>query len=159
MAEVPITLYKSYSDESSSTWQPVSSVLDSTVTAPQNTLRLVTWNVWYEAVEQETRFSGFIKEISVIPGPQVDIIALQEVTPQFLHWLQSSDHIQSDWLLTDRWDKSHEAGIPNNWYGIMFLVRKKWAGSVRGWAKRFPTSKQGRFVEMVEIFHDNTSLV
>ena len=164
MAAIPINFYQwrptnlngSPTDFS---WQPVASHPQDTANTPQNSLRLVTWNVWYEDVEQKTRFSGFLDELLNIPGPPVDIIALQEVTRQFLEWLQLSPSIRSHWLLTDRWDEAHHKAVPQNWYGTMFLVRRHLAGNIRGWAKKFPTSKMGRFVEMVEIFHRDTSVV
>lgn len=162
MAAVPITFYQLLDGPNTTkpNWQPIGHFSPNEPFADRpKRLRLITWNVWYEQVEQESRFSGFIKEISTITASPVDIIALQEVTPRFLSWLQADITIGSNWLLTDPWDESHRKGIPENWYGIIFLVNRKWARNIRGWAQAFPTSKMGRFVEMVEFFCGDESIV
>src|SRR5436190_23508683 len=110
MAAVPIPFYEWSSTSSLSSnqdWQLVYPSLQRSheIEKPKS-LRIVTWNVWYEQVEQRIRFSGFVEEINSIPGPAVDVIALQEVTPQFLTWLRADTTIAVEWLLTDRWDEA-----------------------------------------------------
>jgi hypothetical protein len=125
--------------------------------APVTACSVVTWNVWFDKLEQESRFQGALKELLSLPS--VDLICLQEVTPQFIEWLQLSADIRAEWLMTDCWDAYHQAEIPPNWYGCIFLVNKKWAGNIRGWVRKFPTSKMGRFVIMAEVFQGHASLV
>lgn len=124
---------------------------------PINSLRIVTWNVWFDKVQQKTRFLGALDELFKLPD--VDIVCLQEVTKEFLGWLKSTPEIRADWLVTDRWDADHAREVPENYYGCIFLLRKKWAGNVRAWVQKFPTSKMGRFVVMAEFFQAGKTLV
>ena len=154
----PIHFYEHIPQTSSTKggdWRPISShqPLADSIT----TLRIVTWNIWYDDLEQNIRFSGALKELLAVPS--VDVVSLQEVTPQFLRWMQSSPDIRADWVLTDCWDAEHQQEIPANSYGCVMLVKRKWAANIRGWVKKFPTSKMGRFVVMMEIFQEDASLV
>jgi hypothetical protein len=156
----PVLFYEYIPHDISATehsgWRPTSeshpSLADSITT-----LRLITWNIWFDKLEQKPRFLGTLRKL--LETPSVDIVSLQEVTPQFIHGLQSSTAIRTDWLLTDCWDADHQREIPPKLYGNIFLVRRKWAGNVRGWAKKFPTSTMGRFVVMAEVFQGTASVV
>jgi hypothetical protein len=159
MSANPIPFYEYGSSDASSHdsgWKSLKSSYPE-IMKPITDLTIVTWNVWFDEVEKEMRFEGVLKELLAVRG--VDIVSLQEVTPQFVEWLQLSHEIRSDWLLTNCWDSDHLREIPEKWYGCVFLVRKKWAGNVRGWVKKFPTSKMGRFVLMAEIFQNKESVV
>jgi len=159
MSATPISFYEYRAGTASaddSGWKPLNSSYPE-ITRPITNLRIVTWNVWFDEVEKQTRFEGLLKELLVIPA--LDVVSLQEVTPQFVEWLQFSKDIRSDWLLTNCWDSDHRREIPENWYGCVFLLRKRLAGNVRGWVKKFPTSKMGRFVVMTEIFQKRKSVV
>jgi hypothetical protein len=159
MSATPISFYEYRAGTTSaddSDWRPLDSTYPG-ITNPITDLRIVTWNVWFDKVEKRTRFEGSLKELLAIPA--LDVVSLQEVTPQFLEWLQFSEEIRSDWLLTNAWDSDHRREIPENWYGCVFLVRKRLAGNIRGWVKKFPTSKMGRFVVMADIFQKEESVV
>lgn len=136
-------------------WQTIS--LQSPVVDPIDSLRVLTWNIWFDNLEQRTRFSAILSQILSIP--HLDVVGLQEVTPEFLHLAKAHPVIQSDWMLTDYEDEQHKGEVEPTWYGNVFLVRRKWAGSIRGWVKRFPTSTMKRFVVMLEIFQGDTSIV
>ena len=84
-------------------WRPASS--RSAVADRIDSLRLVTWNIWFDKLEQNTRYSSVLKELISIPS--VDVIALQEVTSAFLEMIQADITIQRDWLLTDYRDANH----------------------------------------------------
>lgn len=155
---IPVDFYEHVFDNAStsqSRWQPVSRSTGSTVCIDE--FGIVTWNVWFNELEKQRRFQGFRKELFSFPN--VDIVSLQEVTREFLGFLQEDVAIQSDWLMTDTWDISHEREIWPNSYGCIFMVKKKWTGNVRAWVRRFPTSKMGRFVIMAEIFQGDKSVV
>jgi len=152
-----INLYEYQSAEAQPSWRPLASNairFSGSITG----LRIITFNVWFDNLEKRIRFDGVIRELLSIPS--VDVISLQEVTEEFLEWLQETPEIQSDWLLTNCWDADHERELRHpNWYGCILLVTKRWAGNVRGWIKRFPTSKMRRFVVMAEVFQNGKSLV
>lgn len=119
--------------------------------------RLVTWNIWFDKLEQDLRNSSILQELFSIPS--VDIIAIQEATTPFLELIQSDKRIRTGWIITDYRDINYGREISSNWYGNIFLVRKKWIGNIRGWVKMFPTSNQGRFIEVLEISRAETSVV
>ena len=157
MSGTRIRFYEySTSADGQSLWSPIpSNVVENC--SPITRLGIATYNVWFDKVEKRTRFEAVLRELISIPA--IDLVSLQEVTEEFLHWLQESPEIQAHWVLTNCWDSEHQREIPPNWYGCMLLVTKRWAGNVRGWVKRFPTSKMGRFVVMAEIFQNGSSLV
>lgn len=162
MSFAPIPFYEFREDPghgvvSEPFWHPITPSSNTTESPPISVITLVTWNVWFDKVGQEARFQGFLKELIALDP--VDIVALQEVTLYFVEWLQSSPYIRSNWLLTNRWDQPHEKGIPKNWYGNIFLVRKKWSPCIYGWVKAFPTSKMGRYVALLALCQDGKSVV
>lgn len=136
-------------------WIPI--LAHATITDRIDAVRLVTWNIWFDELEQDIRYHFVLDEILSIP--LIDIISIQEVTSRFLQLLRMDSRVRKDWLMTDYTDDSHRREIATNWYGNIFLIRKKWAGNIRGWAKSFPTSSKKRFIEIVEIFQENTSVV
>jgi hypothetical protein len=136
-------------------WYPVSS--HSPFPKQLTTLNLATWNVWFDKLEDRSRFDGVLQELLALPS--LDIISFQEITREFLSWLQQGNEIRASWVLTNCWDKEHLQEISDKWYGCIFLVKKELAGNIRAWVKKFPTSKMRRFVVMAEIFEGNTSLV
>lgn len=154
---IPINFYEHISRNGCTVqgWQPVADYLETS--APITELRLVTWNVWFDELQKRCRFEGFLKELlSVQP---VDVVSLQEVTPEFLGFLQADVNIRAEWVMTDCWDSSHLREVRPNSCGCIFLLKKKWAGNVRAWVRRFPTSKMRRYVIMAEIFQGGKSIV
>lgn len=119
--------------------------------------RLVTWNIWFDKREQDLRNPCILQELFSIPS--VDVIAIQEATTQFLELIQADKKIRTEWVITDYRDINHQRAIPLKWYGDIFLIRKKWIGNIRAWVKMFPTSNQGRFIEVLEISQGETSVV
>ena len=67
---------------------------------------VVTWNVWFDKLEQHTRFSSALNELLALHS--ADLVCLQDATPQFIKWLQLSPEIRANWLLTDCWDADHQ---------------------------------------------------
>jgi hypothetical protein len=150
-----IEFYEYSGDPSKLQWRPASA--RGAIADCIKSLGLVTWNVWFDKLEQDTRHSSVLQELTSIPS--IDVIALQEATSAFLEIIQTDTTIQSDWLLTDYRDANHRRQIVENWYGSIFLVRRKWAGNIRGSVTKFPTSKLGRFLLTLEIFQGDTSVV
>jgi hypothetical protein len=157
----PLVFYKytsrssSLNDISGPEWRPLSP--SSTLKDPITNLRLVTWNIWFDKDDQAIRFQAVIDQLHNIPTP--DVVSLQEVTPSFLEMIRADEWIRAEWVMTDYLDANHQKQIAPNWYGNMLLVRKKWAGNIRGWTQKFPTSVYGRFIDMVEIFEGDKSVV
>lgn len=159
----PISFYEHLApqapvDESSTQdaqWHPIKCAPESE--EPIISIKVVTWNIWFDKVEQRKRFEAALKELLAIP--ELDIVCLQEVTKEFLGWLQSASKIRADWILTDRWDVDHFRETEETWYGCMFLVNRKWRGNVRAWVQKFPTSKMKRFVIMAEFFQGDETMV
>jgi hypothetical protein len=101
ISATPIELYEYATSDSSSAkdsqWQPVTS--HSPMTDPIEAIQLATWNVWFDELEQKTRFSAIIEILLSIPS--LDIISLQEVTPEFLKLAQRHPSIRANWVLTN----------------------------------------------------------
>src|SRR6266496_189804 len=150
----PIDFYEYSSDNALNPpqWSPASS--GTAIVDRIDSLHLVTWNIWFDKLEQDIRYSSSLQELLSIPS--IDVIAIQEATSEFFELIQADTTIQRDWLFTDYRDANHRIQITENWYGNIFLVRKKWAGNIRGWVKRFPTSSFGRFLVIFEIFQGDT---
>ena len=141
-------------------WQPHNAV-DNNRTGKNvvsHRLSLMTWNIWYEPVEDKLRFQGILNQIYRVTQ-EVDVIALQEVTPRFLAALQSNQYIQQHWLITDRWDDAHQKVLRDNGYGVMFLVNRALEINIEAWIAPFPTSKTGRYAQLLEMKTDDLNLV
>lgn len=156
VTRIPFYVFSSKVSNASQ-WQPV---LSCSCPYPAivdriDTLRLLTWNIWFDKLEQRNRFVAILEKITSLPN--LDIIALQEVTPEFLQLARAHPAIQQDWIFTDYQDQEHQKGIDPTWYGNIFLVRRKWIGNIRGWVQKFPTSTMNRFVVLLEIFQGDNS--
>src|SRR5277367_3497841 len=158
-AATPILFYKYVSSNShsqgSSQWSPVSSYPPNTDRV--SSFRVITWNIWFDKREQQIRFPAVLTELLSIP--LVDVICLQEVTTSFLDLIREDKSIRRDWLITDYTDESHRGEIVPSWYGNIFLVRKIWAGNIRGWVRKFPSSSMGRFALIMEITNEYKCMV
>jgi len=119
---------------------------------------LMTWNVWYEPVKEKHRHRAILKQIDLL-NEKVDVIALQEVTQRFLTELRSDESLQRHWLITDRWDNTHRKVLRDNGYGIMFLVNRALEINMETSVVAFPTSKSGRYAQLLEMKTENRILV
>jgi hypothetical protein len=159
VSATPIELYEYATSDGSSAkdsqWQPVSS--PTPISDLIEAIQLATWNVWFDELEQKTRFSAIIEVLLSITS--LDIVSLQEVTPEFLKLAQRHPSIQANWVLTDCWDAAHQKELHSSGKGNIFLVRRKWAGNIRAWVKKFPTSAMERFVVMLEISQGDSTVV
>lgn len=120
-------------------------------------IRLATWNIWFDRLHQELRFKSVLQELKSLPA--VDVIALQEVTESFLSVLREDEEFQSAWLMTDCWDEGHERELQYDlWYRNMILVRKDWARCISASVKRLPSS-MSRFMVTLEILTSNGMVI
>ena len=142
--------------EASVGWQPVNR--NSPFIEVVRSVRLVTWNVWFDELHQELRYKSILQELKSLPF--IDIISLQEVTKSFLSILRADEDIQSTWMVTDPWDDGHQRALHDSdiWYRNMFLVRKKWGGCARASVNPLPTV-MGRFIVTLEISVPDESVV
>jgi len=145
-----------YLRKSSVGWRPINR--NSQRTKAVHSIRLATWNVWFDELHQELRFKSILQEIK--SRPFVDIIALQEVTESFLSILRADKDIQSTWILTDPWDDGHQQALHDSdiWYRNMFLVRKTWGKCTRASVNPLPSMME-RFIVTLEISGPDKSVV
>jgi endonuclease/exonuclease/phosphatase family metal-dependent hydrolase len=152
---IPVVLYEF---TSSKDWQPCRPTdrIKTNVDVPRR-FTLTTWNVWYEPVEDKLRYREILNQIH--KAEELDVIAFQEVTPRFLDELRGDESVRRHWLITDRWDDDHRKVLRENGYGIMFLVNRALEVNVEASLAAFPTSKSGRYAQLLEIKMGNCILV
>jgi hypothetical protein len=122
-----------------------------------HSIRLVTWNIWFDRLHQELRFKFILHELKSLPA--VDVIVLQEATESFLSILREDEGFQSAWLITNCWDAGHERALRSDiWYRNMILVRKDWARCTTASAIRLPSS-MSRFMVTLEILTSNGMVI
>lgn len=63
-----------------------------------DSLSLVTWNVWFDDYAFEERTQGLLEELH---QQRPDIVALQEVTPALLKTLSKTDWLQKEYTLSE----------------------------------------------------------
>ena len=152
-AVTPVAFYRFA--EISKDWRPFRPHAPSTTI---HDLTLITWNVWYEPVGEKLRHREILNQIDLLTE-KVDVIALQEVTQGFLSELLRDEALQQHWLITDRWDKTHRKVLPENGYGIMFLVNRATELNIETSVVAFPTSKSGRYAQLLEMKTETRILV
>jgi hypothetical protein len=151
LTAVPIPFY----EYTSGSWSPASS--KSAMQENVEFLRLVNYNIWFDELEQPARFNAVLAEIFALPD--VDIVAIQESTPEFIAIARANPSIQRDWLVTDFHDAAHLSHLYFNFYGNSYLVRKKWAGRIQGWVREFPKSSLKRYIVILDILQQNSTIV
>jgi endonuclease/exonuclease/phosphatase family metal-dependent hydrolase len=153
---IPIYEFSTNDKAGNPQWLPIASPCPPSPRNHISSIRLLTWNIWFDKLSQEQRFSAIIQQI--VSLPHLNIAALQEVTPEFIQLAKAHPQIQREWLLTDYTDEEHGTEVEPTWYGNIFLVRKGWEG-LRGWVRKFETSNMKRFVVILEIQNGSESLV
>jgi endonuclease/exonuclease/phosphatase family metal-dependent hydrolase len=138
-----------YEFTSSKDWQPCRPTSRIRTNVDVRRLTVMTWNVWYEPVEDKLRYREILNQIH--KAEDLDVIALQEVTPRFLSELRCDEYVRRHWLITNRWDEVHGNVLRENGYGIMFLVNRTLEVNVEASIMSFPTSKSGRYAQLVEM--------
>lgn len=85
-----------------------------------NTIRVLTWNVWFEAMFQVERALALLE---CVKANKPDVCCFQEVTNKFEEALHADKDICRDWIMTSFDDQSKK--LTKSWYGTMIMVRKK----------------------------------
>eukprot|EP00834_Sanchytrium_tribonematis_P004431 NODE_218_length_12464_cov_0.653781.p6 type:complete len:324 gc:universal NODE_218_length_12464_cov_0.653781:11703-10732(-) len=80
-------------------------------------LKILSWNIWFDASTSKIRFPKIISEIE---STDADIVALQECTSGFLSILSQSPVIQKRYILSGIDDNQF-----GNWYGCAILIRRE----------------------------------
>ncbi|CAK4402738.1 unnamed protein product [Aphanomyces euteiches] len=92
------------------TWQAATRA--ATAVRSTNTLRIVTWNVWFDLMDNGRRFEALV---SCVLAYNPDIICLQEVTPDFSNALDESAIVSETYEFSP---------YPVGTYGCMILARR-----------------------------------
>eukprot|EP00658_Telonema_sp_P-2_P083256 TRINITY_DN8968_c0_g2_i3.p1 TRINITY_DN8968_c0_g2~~TRINITY_DN8968_c0_g2_i3.p1 ORF type:complete len:423 (-),score=84.54 TRINITY_DN8968_c0_g2_i3:123-1391(-) len=105
------------------------------VSSPPQSLRFLTYNLWFDPLEQQSRVKGLA---GVIASCAPDFIALQEVTPTLFYLLATN----LGGFLDDYHCSQPPLGAP---YFTMLLARKRFVASPTEFRRQsFPGSQQGR---------------
>ena len=88
-------------------------------------LRIATYNVWFSRRNWRARARALFKLLDRNRGgkPDFDVIALQEVTPRFLHLLREEEFVQQRYALSDSVGTTF-IGKPKTAYGVLFLIKR-----------------------------------
>src|SRR5579862_8564918 len=90
--------------ESEGKWQPIPIPIPSASTTspetpltpiPTPSITLLTCNIWFNTLYQNPLFTTILHAITTLPSHY--IVALREVTPQFIHLAKSHPEIQRNW--------------------------------------------------------------
>ncbi|KAG8904505.1 hypothetical protein FRB99_001638 [Tulasnella sp. 403] len=84
----------------------------------KRTLRLLTFNIWFDAFFKAERALAVIR---IIEELEPDVCCFQEVTPQFEEALRTSKHFQRYWALTGLDDQLQLTGFG---YGTLIAVKR-----------------------------------
>ncbi|KAJ3086813.1 hypothetical protein HK102_012411 [Quaeritorhiza haematococci] len=125
-------------------------------TRTTTTLKILTYNIWFDALTLRLRTPHIIR---LIEEHSADIVCLQECTEEFLRTLTSSPLIRSTYILSDVSGETFKS-----WYGVVVMVkRKKKAGvglSLEGCVqRRFSQTRMGRAVVRVRVRVEGVGVV
>jgi endonuclease/exonuclease/phosphatase family metal-dependent hydrolase len=86
--------------------------------SPQRKLSILTWNVWFDELEQHTRYDAIF---SICRDLQPDIICFQEVIPYFVAKMKLFPFFMDKYTISDH----NLDGKTIEPYGVMILCKKK----------------------------------
>ena len=114
-------------------------------------LRILTWNIWFESLFKEERTSALIATIKSL-NPLPDICCFQECTSGFELQLEKDDWWRKTWAMTKCADQFAVTGFN---YGTMTFVRKELVGKTgfkaKAWFEPFEVSQTGRGLLIMEL--------
>jgi endonuclease/exonuclease/phosphatase family metal-dependent hydrolase len=87
-------------------------------TATENSLKCVTYNVWFDSLAREVRYKAIL---DIARSHDPDFICLQEVVPSFLKIMCDIDWVKDEYVLTDA-STAGNTVIP---YGVLIMVHKR----------------------------------
>ncbi len=94
-------------------------------------LSVLTWNVWFDQLEQRVRYNAIC---SICQEIQPDVICFQEVIPYFVEVVRNTKYLMDNYTCSD----SLMNGKTIEPYGVMTLCKKKFE-SVQYSFHEFPT--------------------
>jgi len=114
-------------------------------------LRILTWNIWFEILLRQQRTSALIATIkSLTPLP--DVCCFQECTGGFEQQLEGDDWWRKTWAMTKCADQYAVTGFH---YMTMVFVRRELLGKMefkaKTWFEPFEVSQTGRGLLVVEL--------
>lgn len=114
-------------------------------------LRILTWNIWFESLFKEERTTALIATIKSL-NPLPDVCCFQECTSGFELQLEEDDWWKKTWAMTKRADQFAVTGFN---YGTMMFVRKELVGKMefkaKAWFEPFEVSQTGRGLLIMEL--------
>jgi hypothetical protein len=120
-------------------------------TADPISLRILTWNIWFENLLKQQRTSGLIATVKSL-NPLPDVCCFQECTAGFELQLQEDDWWRKTWAMTRCADQFAVTGFH---YGTMLFVRRELVGKQKFKAKArfepFEASPTGRGLLVLEL--------
>jgi len=120
---IPSSLYSFQGHFGSRGWKrynPTGKVLSCTQSQgpPNSQLRVLTFNIWFEAIFKEQRTREVIRLIQEL---NPDVCCFQEVTPMFEDILRRDPHWRKSWAMTGLAD---QLAFTRSMYGTMIVVKK-----------------------------------
>ncbi|KAL0481335.1 tyrosyl-DNA phosphodiesterase [Acrasis kona] len=85
------------------------------------TLKVATYNVWFDAFEQDARYNTLLSMLSTL---DLDAFCLQEVTQPFIKCLLCQKWVQDNYTL------ANARGFYENSYGVLVAVNKRIKGGI-----------------------------
>jgi endonuclease/exonuclease/phosphatase family metal-dependent hydrolase len=114
-------------------------------------LRILTWNIWFETLYKEQRATALIETIKSL-DPLPDVCCFQECTARFELHLQENDWWRKTWAMTKCADQS---AVTHHIYGTMVFVRRelieRLGFKVKSWFEPFEVSQNGRGLLVLEL--------
>ncbi|KAF9644180.1 hypothetical protein BDM02DRAFT_3190850 [Thelephora ganbajun] len=114
-------------------------------------LRILTWNIWFENLLKQQRTSVLIATIKSL-NPLPDVCCFQECTEGFELQLQEDDWWRKTWAMTKCADQFAVTGSD---YGTMVFVRRELVGKMefkaKAWFEPFAISQTGRGLLVLEL--------
>ncbi len=100
-----------------------------------SSLKIITWNIWFEEFEQVIRYQEIL---SICSSHLPDIICFQEVTIPFLHILAKWEELK-EYCCSDGEELN---GLTLGHYGVLTLVKRKYFPTFS--FHQFPVTNMGR---------------
>lgn len=114
-------------------------------------LRILTWNIWFENLLKQQRTSALIATIKSL-DPLPDVCCFQECTAGFELQLQEDEWWRKMWVTTKCADQFAATGFN---YGTMVFVRsglvEEMGFKAKAWFEPFEVSQTGRGLLVLEL--------
>jgi len=112
--------------------------------AGTSSLRLLTWNIWFEPLHMHARMLSIVDTINTL---QPDIISFQEVTRESLHYIVNGPNLDLHYNIVPASTHSM-AGSP---YFVLTMYRKETVKIRNDSFRKFPGSIMGRGLLLTDV--------